>query len=274
MAVLRAKNPKGHRQLSRLLKDFFMSTLAQKLEFWLRDLLAPGCRGLGEFRRCYHVHVRKTGGTSLNHMFLGWNGGNGAQRYEQLARAKKNRLRISRRVFVGWNRKLIEKGAYFYAFSHLPFYELQLPPGTMIVTCFRDPVRRLFSHYRMLKQYQLNQIAHPCMEVEGAWLGDDFGHFLKNVPQEHALCQLYMFSANFDVGEALERVRQIHHVLFTERMAEGVKEINRVTGLSLQPLHARENKLLEKLEPRWESLAREILAREYDFLEKVKGLGF
>ena len=47
----------------------------------------------------------------------------------------------------------------------------------------------------MLKDFQANNIDHPCMITEGKWLGECFDDFLKRIPQEHLLNQLYMFSS-------------------------------------------------------------------------------
>lgn len=246
--------------------------LLKKMRFWAEDFQVHPCKELGPWRRCYHVHLRKTGGTSINQMFLGLDGGDGAARYQQLARAERNRLEIGPRVFVGWNRKLIEKGAYFYAFSHLPFHLLRLPPGTLLLTCFRDPVARLFSHYRMLREYERDRVPHPCMEVEGPWLGKDFGDFLRRVPRDHALCQLYMYSPSYALDEALDNAAKIHHIFFTESLTEGISRFNAVTGLHLRSLHSKKTQYQEPLHPREEAQARELLEPEITFYQKIQKL--
>jgi hypothetical protein len=203
-------------------------------------------------------------------MFLGWDGGDGRERYEKLTRADRNRIAVGPRVFVGWNQKLIESGAYFYAFSHLPFHQVRLPSDTMTVTCFRDPAARLFSHYRMLREYQRDGVRHPCMQEEEAWLGRSFGDFLQRVPREHALCQLYMFSPSFSVEEGLASVAHVSHVLFTEDFARGIEELNRQTALNLRSIHSRKTSFQEALDPEDEARARQVLEKEYVFLEKLK----
>lgn len=244
--------------------------LPKKLRYWLEDCAVLRSQAGGDWRRYYHVHLRKTGGTSLNQMFLGLDGGDGAERYQRLALAERQRLVVGQRVFVGWNRKLIEKGAYFYAFSHIPFHELHLPAETLLLTCFRDPVARLFSHYRMLREYQRDGVNHPCMREEEPWLGTSFGDFLARVPREHALCQLFMYSRSFNVEEALENVAKIHHVLFTESFSEGVARLNSQCGLHLRPLHSKKSRYREVLDPGEQARAREMLEPEYHFLHELK----
>jgi hypothetical protein len=102
--------------------------------------------------RIYNYHIRKTGGTSLNHMLLGSDGEDPEENYKKLVSSPGNHLIEKGRGFVGWNKKSIEKGNYFCGFSHEPFYQLRLPPRTFTLTCFRDPFERIFSHYRMLRE--------------------------------------------------------------------------------------------------------------------------
>jgi hypothetical protein len=191
--------------------------------------------------RIYHFHNRKTGGTSLNRTFLEFDGGDSLARYKSLAQAKKNKISVGGKVFIGWNKKLIEKGNYFYAFSHIPYHYLNLPQNTFTVTCFRDPFNRLLSHYRMLKSFSKEKIQHPCMETEGNWLGNSFEDFLHLIPREHRLVQLYNFSPTLNVEEAVEAVKQINQIVFTENFSMGVSSINKKTGLSLKSLHIRQN---------------------------------
>jgi len=223
------------------------------------------CRGyqiVGGYRRIYLFHVRKTGGTSLNHMFLAQGGEPADPVYARLAR--QGRILSGGKVFVGWDKKLIEQGYYYYAFSHLPIHQLSLPDRTFTMTCLRDPAKRVISHYRMLKEYAEKNIAHPCMATEGRWLGDSFRTFIDNMPEEHLLNQLYMFSESFDVGVAVANIQSCSCYFFTENFALGIKELSRSLGMELQPIHTRKSTypteiseddmkyLTQKLEPEYE----------------------
>ena len=115
----------------------------------------------------YHVHIRKTAGTTINFAFLSNSGSvNTDSFYESIAQKSNHRQIKNKKVFVGWNVQLINKGNYSYAFSHTPLHKLNLQPDTFVFTCLRDPVKRVVSHYNMLKYFQKENINHPCMKVE------------------------------------------------------------------------------------------------------------
>lgn len=112
------------------------------------DLCEPYYWFLTEFssarkpKRIYLVHIRKTGGTSLNKMFLAESGREASEFYEKLGLAPQRRLASNGLVFVGWHPRLLNRGNYFYGFSHVPLHQLKLRKGTFTVTCFRDPVNK------------------------------------------------------------------------------------------------------------------------------------
>lgn len=72
-----------------------------------------------KYERIYHIHIRKSAGTSINKMLLECFTADAESAYKAISRS------ISKRVFfrgtpvVGWSKPLIEKGAYGYAFSHI-----------------------------------------------------------------------------------------------------------------------------------------------------------
>jgi hypothetical protein len=221
--------------------------------------------------RIYHYHIRKTGGTSLNHMFLGSEGGDSEANYKKLVSSAGNHFIEKGRGFVGWNKEGIEKGNYFYGFSHEPFHQIRLPPRTFTLTCFRDPFERIFSHYRMLREYRREGVNHPCMETEGAWLQDPggFDEFLNRIPPEHLMRQLYMFSKTFDIKEALVNIKKINLILSTKFMQTGVDRINLIFGKNLQVSHRRATSYQERPEEMSKIRAMGLLQKEYDFLAKV-----
>jgi hypothetical protein len=224
------------------------------------------------YKRIYLVHIRKTGGTSLNHSFLELSGEDSASLYKRLGQESDHRLLSHDKVYVGWNVRYINGGNYFYAFSHAPVHALQLPEKTFTVTCFRDPVKRVLSHYNMLMEYQANNVMHPCMTTEGKWLGSSFDEFLERIPKEHLCNQLFMFSARYDIGEALERVNGLSHFLFTENFAHGVDALNQKTGLQLRTIHTRKTAYKTEITKRGLDALRERLGEEYEFLRRVKEL--
>lgn len=223
----------------------------------------------GGYRRVYFYHIRKTGGTSLNHMFLGLARADGRKAYQQMG-AKKQRLIMDGKIYVGWKQRLIEEGNYYYAFSHIPAHELTLPPQTYTFTCLRDPVKRVISHYRMLLDHQASANPHPSFEIEKNWLGADLLETVEKMPREHLLCQLYMFSKNLDVEEALAGLRRCNRVVFTEALAEGAQQLNIDLGVQLQARHSRKSQHTYQASEREFTALRDMLAPEYQLIDTWK----
>src|SRR3989339_170706 len=176
-----------------------------------RFLCCPDYEIAKKFKRIYFCHIRKVGGTSLNHSFLALCGDN-KKIYSRLVNSKKHYIKCGNKIFAGWSKELIEEGKYFYAFSHIPVHKLNLPPQTFIIGIIRNPIERVLSHYKMLLHFKEKKINHECMKVEGGWLGDSFSDFLDRVPRKDLLNQLYMFSENFNIDEAIINIKKCSHV--------------------------------------------------------------
>ena len=202
--------------------------------------LARNYRLGGGYERVYLYHIRKTGGTSLNYMFLALGGEASPDVYSRLTHNRMLRAIIGDKVYVGWNKPLIEQGRYFYAFSHIPAHQLTLPGRTFTITCLRDPVTRVLSLYRMLVEYRDNNIPHPMMVRQGAWLGHGFADFLERIPRRHLLRQLFMFSEAFSPAEAFDRIRACSHYFFLEDFAAGVRTLSEKLQIALEPLHVKQ----------------------------------
>ena len=214
------------------------------------------------YKRIYLVHIRKTGGTSLNKMFLSLSGIDPTSLYKELQRTSDHRILSNGLIYVGWKVSRINKGNYFYAFSHTC--------GTFTVSCFRDPVERVLSHYNMLMEMRIKNINSSWMVREGKWLGSSFDDFLSRIPREHLLHQLYMFSRDYDLDEAIANVRQLSHYFFSDTFDDGVNELNRKTGLSLEPVHTRKTGHKAQIDNSDISRLREILDDEYRFLDGIR----
>lgn len=221
----------------------------------------------GGYERIYFYHIRKTAGTSLNYAFLDHGVDAPDQIYERLN--AKGRAQSGDKVFVR-RKYYIEKGLYYYGFSHIPYHELRLPSNTFTITTFRDPVRRVVSHYKMLRWYDREGIDHPCMEVEGEWLGDSFRDFIEAMPKKHLFRQLYMFSPKYEVKEALENIKQLKFLMFVESMDADLDELQRQIEAELTLRKKKVSVAAPHIEDNILADLRELLEPEYRLLERVK----
>jgi len=220
--------------------------------------------------RIYHYHIRKTGGTSLNHIFLSLGDTKTNSLYRNLSLSFDNRLFKNKKIFVGWNKRLIKEGHYFYAFSHTPIHKLKLPKDTFTITILRNPVDRVISHYNMLLEYIEGTEKHFGLEKEKRWLGNNFTEFLKRIPKKHLLRQLYMFSKSFDVDEAFENIIGLSHFFFTENFSKGIDVLSKKLNMELKAIHIRKAKKKARLNRKELSVLRNILEPEIGLYKKLK----
>ena len=224
-----------------------------------------------DYKRIYHYHIRKAAGTALNYSFLESGGECPSWIFEGLV---KHRTIVSEngRVFVGWNKWMIEKGYYFFAFSHLPKHKLTLPEGTFKLTVFRDPVERLFSHYRMIKSFEERGIRHPFLKKEANWVRGGFEGFLEQTPREHLCRQLYMFSENRSVVEALGELSKLNYWFFSDNYQEGIANLSCYLGIELKQKRENVSESSLVISTSEREAAKKVLADEYRFIEQARGL--
>jgi hypothetical protein len=222
------------------------------------------------YKRIYHYHIRKTGGTSLNYLFLSSGNKRGEDIYKKTCEPGNPPVINNNKVFVGWNKHLIERGQYFYAFSHLASHELSLPDGTFTITCLRDPVKRILSLYKMLLGYKINNVSHPGMKTQGKWLGNSFSDFLSSIPKDDLLRQLYMFSRAYDISESFDNIINCSYFFFTEDFAHGIEELSSKLRIPLEAIHVRKSSFDFTLKPEDIDRLRNMLEPEYILLGKLK----
>ncbi len=244
----------------------------EKLVFYKENV---ECRNLikDQSLPIYHVHIRKTAGTTINFAFLS-NAENEDVNvfYRNLSQKSNNRLISNSKVFVGWNNNLINEGNYSYAFSHNPIHKLNLPSNIFLFTCLRDPVKRVLSHYNMLKFYQLKGSKHPCMKVEGGWIGDSIVDFISLAPKEHIHNQLYMFSKSFSIDETLEKLNELDLVMFTENLKEDLKVLEGLTKWELPVSNQKSYGHKEQISDDHLEQLRAFMEPEYQLIQKFKTL--
>ncbi len=229
----------------------------------------------GTFERVYHIHLRKTAGTSVNSAF--WN-----QAGLGLQDIKRKPLVIKQGwIFVRNNLTLINKGHYHFGNSHIPVWKLSLPPQTYTFCMFREPMERLVSLYRYYLWIQQTP-AEEAIKIEPYYhsiaskipfMGNSFTDFLTHLPKKHLQNQLYMFSETYDVEEALEHVAQVHTVCFQSEFEKGITQLSEALNVSLQVQRERKFEAPHiVLNEEEQKLAQQLLKEEYNFYRKLVDL--
>lgn len=222
----------------------------------------------GRPTRIYFVHIRKTAGTSLNHMFLSLESCQSDRLYRLLS--EHFTAECNGRIYTAWDKTHIARGEYYYGFSHHPVYSLQIPSNTFVFSCFRDPVKRVLSLYNMLRTMKEENSDHPGMKEQGPWLGNSFSDFLDRAPYREIANQLFMFSHRFDIQEAIARTRHLSYFFFTEAFAQGVTDLNDQLGINLSAIHVRKAEKKYNIEPDQLERLVKMLEPEYQFIELLK----
>lgn len=203
-------------------------------------------------------------------MFLALEGEQSDIAYEKISHAPLKRYISGERVFVAHNKHLIEQGDYFYAFSHRPQHSLRLPPDTFTVTCLRNPVNRVISHYKMIMEYKKLGKPFGGMEEESRWFEEKFSEFLENIPKSHLLSQLYMFSKSYNTQEAFENIVACSHHFVTEGFSTGVEELAKKTGImNLKPIHVRRTEIAVEISEKDILNLTEMLKPEIDLYHRL-----
>ncbi|MDF1823589.1 MAG: sulfotransferase family 2 domain-containing protein [Verrucomicrobiales bacterium] len=199
--------------------------------------------------KIYHIHVQKTGGSTVNHQFAylaferniiskyetgelkvsgldfsspNWRESTEARKVVLLAN------RLPGRVFEGNKfrfvsgpgvRDSVPSGNFDFAFSHIPFYELKLPPNAFSFSVFRNPVERLCSRYRML--VELNRtglLNHYGGNKNRGVLESGFEAWVSTTSRDELNHHLHMFSRHGEVEEAIDLASKVDEILWTETL--------------------------------------------------------
>lgn len=220
-------------------------------------------------RRVYLYHIRKTGGTSLSRSFLSLGGEDPASVERRINASFLRTTASGTYVFAGKLRRSLETGRYFFGWSHLPAYDLRLPPNTFTVSVLRDPVKRVISYYNYLIGGDDASLVFAIKQAERGFAAGGFHAFLDRVPKRHLLCQLYMFSSDFSVDEAAERLNSCSLILATERLKEGTAELNGRLGMRLEPRHERVSLVEAQLSTSELDRVRDLLEPEYQLFKQI-----
>jgi hypothetical protein len=220
----------------------------------------------GPYKRIYLFHVRKTGGTSLVNGFLGL-GGETPRAIERRMNVGPHLTSSSGYLFAGYDRQVIERGDYFFGWSHHPAWTLSLRPQTFTITILRDPVNRIVSRYRHLADERADRHqVFGASEAERAWASDGFDAFVERLPSYDLFGQLHMFSELLDPEEAAALIRTTTLWFFTEHYGLGLDALasrlelpldvrgDRKSVSSDQPSAAALRELRDRLDPEYRLL--------------------
>jgi len=227
------------------------------------------------FRRIYHNHIRKCAGTSINMALIQALGGD-ENTYQKLVKNKFHKIYLPKGELVGWNTAAINRSSFFYAFSHEPLHKLKIESDTFTFCFLRDPVDRVISHFRMLKDIITEGSNHVALNNESAFAYGDFENFLDNINREHLEAQLFNFSENYDVNEALLQLKtSINYIQDISSVTKDLLPVLRDEfSLNIDYKHIRKTKT--QFEPSDKQLKklREMLTNEIDFYNQAQAYFF
>jgi len=155
-------------------------------------------------------------------------------------------------------------------------HRLRLPRRTFTIVLLRDPAARVLSYYRYLLAGDAvaGDMSWRVQNDERALAGESFSDFLKNIPDELLLNQLYMFSPRFDVSEAAERILECSAIMVTETYDLDLRNLASTLGLTLGIRRERITTLTKApVEEKHMEALYDRLAIEYELLEKLGASG-
>ncbi len=191
--------------------------------------------------RVYHLHIRKSAGTSINSAFWALDG-------FTLDKVRREPIVIGRKhSFVRYSDVLINKGDYLFASSHFAQWELNLKPNTFTFTMFRDPYKRLVSLYKYYcwvtqvddeTGYKLDP-SFFVLKKQKHLLNKNFKDFIDNLNEKYLSNHLYTFSKTLDKEEAFENLKKVNKVYFQDNFDKAINDLNESLRLDLQVKNER-----------------------------------
>lgn len=228
--------------------------------------------------RVYHIHIRKSAGTSINSAFWGLDG------YNLNSVGREPIILGKNYSYVRYSKELIEKGDYFYANSHFEFWNLNLKSNTFTFTMLREPYERLVSLYKYynwvdqvddIKGEELDS-SYVVLKEQLHLLGNSFTDFINNLSNKYLFNQLYVFSEKLEVDDALKNLEKLDRVYFKDNFKESVENLK--TSLNLEHLSFKNERRFENVNftiTEKEKLhAISVLSKEIEFYNIAKNRHF
>lgn len=195
------------------------------------------------WRRIHHVHIQKTGGTSVNQAIIAAlaQGHESESWYSSLFPYPHSVVR-NNTVLSGWNTDLMRVVRPHFSFAHTPLYNLHRSKSTFMFTVLRDPVRRAISEFFYHRQLlprasDFPEIADSIMVAsESATVAEWLGYVGLS-----ANAMTNMFSRSGDVDEATDAIKSLNCVLLNPLtgMIDLVPLINQFPRLELKSERVR-----------------------------------
>ncbi len=224
----------------------------------------------GGYRRVYHHHVPKTGGTSLHRSFLALGGEDPAVVHER-AFETPSATRSGPYVYVTRDPRALARGHYFFGWSHEPAWFVHLPSKTFTVTVLRDPAERVLSLYRYLCDERADTgLPVPADHHARSFTQDGFVTFLDRFPRNELHKQLDLFSRGHDPREAAQMVRGCSLYFFNESYTQGMEALSRRLDLPLEVRRDRVSVGEARPSPSEMDVLYTRLEGEYEMLDELR----
>ena len=227
-------------------KLYFLSTNFKRIKNYSLILLPNEWalvrkQNFNGFQKIYHIHIQKTGGTSINLALLEqFSGGllSGKESYSHLM--KKTSIRPAKIRSTAFSKALLNLGFYNFGFSHTPFYKLKFPKRTYTFTVLRDPYQRIYSRFKHLKKDVKTNNINSYAEKKGEYNNlSSFEEYLDSLNSEDIIMQLSMFSKNKSVLEGIENLKKVSFVSNNENLVNLAYEIESTLGINIKISHSR-----------------------------------
>ena len=216
-----------------------VKTLVRKFRiYYAKNHLNSSLRVPDDYNSIYHVHIRKSAGSSINNLFY-------LKGHTSLKEIYREPIYIKKGyVYVQHNKELIEKGMYYYASSHFPLWDLKLDPDTFTFTILRDPVDRLISLYKYycwVAQVDPNEgmksdPSYQTLIKQERLLNKSFREFVGELSNKYLHAQLYTFDKDLNMDSALKRLSKVNRVYFFEDIGAAINELSTYFNLPVDSI--------------------------------------
>lgn len=193
-------------------------------------------------KKIYHFHLMKTGGTSINDGIISSHYKDSINWHTDMYKYPDCRIISDKKIFVSFNYLLIRLGLFHYGFSHRSYYQTRLPKGTYSITCIRNPLLRNYSRYKHIKKNinEKNFQAHSASELNAA--KGSFGKYLELISDREMCHQLYFYSNEGNVCEAIDNLSKVNFIIRNECFAEDINVLSKKIGFDIPIRRIRETK--------------------------------